>query len=293
MNRVITWEEPNRAKTPPLHIGARGARYSSLTGVWWIDESRFVVNHRSGLRVALFDLNQGDQPLAVARIPHLTDDVAVTRVGENRWEVSVSGCWACAYSRFELVIGPRPRFHFLGSGVRFRHLRTKPHSSRSFCHGVAYDPQGRLWLAYNTGERPRVEIDGGPAWTLPQPWGPRDACTDAEGTTYVVATSANPKTQAYDSSAMSVWKLESGQQEWTLFSRVDAAHVDACQVHRGMLYANDQLGDRVLVIDLGDGRQVDTLKDDSFSFPHGIGISPTGMLAVTNYGTSAISLIRL
>ena len=57
------WEEPNRANSPELHIGKSGGRYSTLTGVGWVDDQTFIVNHRCGLRMAVFDTNDAREPI--------------------------------------------------------------------------------------------------------------------------------------------------------------------------------------------------------------------------------------
>ncbi len=281
MSRVLTWIEPNRARTPPLHIASHGERYSSLTGAWWLDERRLVVNHRSGLRLALFDLDAGDAPVAVAPIPHLTDAVTARPVDTGTWDVAVSGCWACAYSVFRLTLAPAPAF---------RLLRSVPRRDRSFAHGVRYDLAGNLWVAYSTGARPRLEGTGR-TWSLPAPWGPRETCQAADGTVYALATLTDPKRSTYAQTAASVWRLDG--QSWTHVLTIPEAHTDAGQVWDGRLYLNDQRADDVMVVDLAAARVADRIRDASYSFPHGLGVSPAGRLAVTNYGTSTVTISDL
>jgi hypothetical protein len=283
--KSIAWHEPNRRNTPPLHIGTRGDRYSTLTGICWLDEFRFVVNHRSGLRVALFDLRRGAQPITIAAVPHLSDDVAARQLAPNRWEVSVSGCWDAVYSTFELTIGEVPQFKL---------LYTRPAEDRTFCHGIAYDKQGRIWLAFNTGANPRIEIDRVRSWRLPVPWGPRDVCfDDISGRAYAVATSNNPKLTAYEKTKLGVWMLDESLDEWKSLAILDNAHADACQIYDGRLWVNDQFGDRVLGIDVLKKSSPIAISCELFSFPHGVATSPTGTLSVTNYGTSTVTLLNL
>ncbi|MEN9725863.1 MAG: hypothetical protein RL434_229 [Pseudomonadota bacterium] len=291
--RLLHWEEANRSDQPPLHIGEHGARYPTLTGVWWLDEYRLLVNHRSGLRLALFDLREGPRPLVTVRIPHLTDDVSAKPLHGGRWEVAVSGCWDSACSLYEFVADKRSWLPWRNPRSAFWLLSTHRSPDKSFCHGVAYDHKGRLWLAYNCGRRPRVEIFHGATWQLPEPWGARDVCFDDEDTAYAVATSSTPKRHAYAPPDLSIWRLGSKHEGWEHVVTVPSAHTDACDIFRGRIWVNDQNGDRILSIDLKGQRSPVILKDDTFSFPHGVAISPTGMLAVTNYGTSTVSLIDL
>ncbi len=273
--QTIKWEEPNRRNTPPLHIASRGDRFSTLTGVWWIDEFRYVVNHRSGLRIALFDLRAGDKPIAMAPIPHLTDDIAVKPLSDNQWEIAVSGCWDCTYSIFKLTLGETPQLQIDS---------TKYHLDRSFCHGVAYDSIGQLWLAIHTGENPRIEVSES-SWKLPEPWGARDICIDeSSNQAYAVAVSNNPQLSSYKHAATSIWKLDSRSQTWNQIGMIKSMHADACQIYKDRIWIPDQLNDRVLGVDI---------HQNDFDFPHGLGISPKGMLAVTNYGASSITLVDL
>lgn len=281
----IIWTEPNRAKTPPLNIESRGERFSTLTGVWWIDEFKFVVNHRNGLRIALFDIRAGAKPLAITSIPHLSDDIAARRLDENTWEVAVSGCWDKAYSTYLLAIH--------GPEVTFALKETRQHPDRSFCHGVYYDGEGRLCLAFHTGKNPRIEM-ANRTWTLPQPWGPRDLCHDSnDGIYYAVAVSKNPQLVAYEQTSTSVWSLKANADQWDLVTVIDDMHSDACQIYQGRLWLPDQKGDRVLGVCLKKEKPPLVIKGKCFDFPHGLAISEKGMLAVTNYGNSSITLVDI
>jgi hypothetical protein len=51
-------------------------RYSTSTGVWWIDEYRFLFNHRDGLRLALFDIRRAAYSLVTVPILKLSNNVA-------------------------------------------------------------------------------------------------------------------------------------------------------------------------------------------------------------------------
>jgi hypothetical protein len=280
----VRWTEPNRAKTPPLHIASSGQRYSTLTGVWWLNEHLFVVNHRSGLRLALFDCRAPGRPLTTAAIPHLTDDIAALQVGDNQWEVAVSGCWAAEFSLFLLTFAEQSRFQF---------IRTQQHQDHTFCHGIGYGSGGVRTLAFHTGNNPRIII-GDTTWKLPQPWGARALTFDEpSGHYYAVAVSENPKRSSYGSTKTSLWALTRGSERWQMTHVFDDIHADSCSTFKGRLWFPDQKGDRVLGVCLSGRRAVTTLRSQSFDFPHGLSISSQGQLAVTNYGSSAVSLIDI
>jgi hypothetical protein len=280
----IIWKESNRAKSLPLHIASSGERYSTLTGVWWIDEFRFLVNHRDGLRLALFDIRRGAQPLAVASIPHLTDDIAAKMLGVDLWEIAVSGCWDVEYSIYHLSTVDEVKIEFIS---------TQTQKDKTFCHGVAYDEIGNLCLAYHTGINPRIEI-GNKTWVIPKPWGVRDVCYDAISQHYyAVAVSANPQRSAYAKTATSIWIYHSESDEWKMIKMINDMHSDACQVYQGRLWLPDQKGDRVLGVTLSKEKEPVVIKGKCFDFPHGLSISKKGILAVTNYGSSDVVMMDI
>ena len=67
-------------------------------------------------------------------------------------------------------------------------------------------------------------------------------------------------------------------------------HFDTCDIYKGRLYINNQHEDNVIVFDLETCKELGPIVDSEFSFPHGLAISPKGVMAVTNYGTSTVVL---
>lgn len=280
----VTWKEPNRTGESPLHIGSRGERASTITGVAWLDDHRFVANHRDGKRVALFDLRARQNPVAMAELPNLTDSVDIRRISADAWELATSDCWAGAYSLLQLSDAAKPQFEL---------QQTIWKNNRTFSHGATFGPDGRLWLSMNVGRQPRIEIVGGRHWQLPAPWGCRSVCFNpATGQPYALACSNNPKREAYDEVAASVWTLDAVKDEWIPLVMINKMHTDAGAFYKGRLWINDQHGDQVLGLDVSRHEKPIVIKGD-FCFPHGVAVSGTGILAVTNYGSSSITLIDL
>lgn len=195
---IIRWEEPNREQAPPLHFANRGARYPTLTGVAWLSEFEFVVVHRCGFRLAVFDTRLGADPVCMSETPHRADDVAAKEIGSGRWEVAVSGCYDAVCTTYVLELG--------------RHKTLKPRQTlwpldRTFSHGIKYDPCGKLCISFHTGEDPRIAI-AGKVWRIPKPWGARNVCFDRDGDVcYAVAVSHNPQLAGYEKTATSIWAL--------------------------------------------------------------------------------------
>jgi hypothetical protein len=282
--KQIVWTQPNRRNDPPLHIAEKGTRLSTLTGVAWVNEHLFVVNHMSGLRLALFNIRAGNAPLLVAPIPHRSDNIAVKPLDKMRWEIAVSGCWECLYTTFHLTLGKNPQI----SPKLTRH-----HDDRSFSHGVFYDADGSLTVAVSTGVNPRILIDE-TAWVLPSPWGARDICQDLTDKTYYAVTNSNtPKQSAYDRAAVSIWRKRINEDRWVMWRQIEHAHADTCKIYRGYLWFTDQLNDAVIGLHLLDQASDIYVKSKLFDFSHGLDISARGQLAVTNYGSSSICITSL
>lgn len=280
----IVWEEPNRAETPRLHIGKSGERCSTLTGIWWLDEERFVVNHRSGLRMAVFDRRNSDLRIWTGELAHPTDDISGKRIDENSWEIITSGCWSCIYSRYRLTSSQDTDRPF-----ETELLDVKESPSKDFCHGVAYGDEGRLCYSIHTGMRPRMNI-GGVDHTLPYPWGVRKLCYDAARRRYIaVAVSTNPRRSAYRKVMTSLWVLPQDSDRWECLAAYNNMHSDSLGVWKDHIWLPDQLNNRLIAVDAIGGYPEWIGSGDAINFPHGLGISPQGMVAFTNYGTSSIA----
>jgi hypothetical protein len=282
----VVWEEPNRANTPPLHVGKSGERYSTLTGVWWVDQTTMVVAHRSGQRVGVFDTDRFDAPVWIGDVAHLTDDVAAKALGPETWELAVSGCWARIYSRYTLR-----RTADSPPGWTMAFLDSKESPTKDFCHGVAYDGAGQLCWSIHTGTSPRFAI-GDTLHHLPPPWGVRDICHDpARGRYLAVAVSKNPKQSSYEGVVTTIWHHTDPARGWQCLCALPGVHSDSLDVWGGHIWIPDQLGDRLLAIDAASGEVAAIYRGDCLDFPHGLGISKAGLIAVTNYGSSSVAVL--
>ncbi|MEO1638858.1 MAG: hypothetical protein AAFU41_06370 [Pseudomonadota bacterium] len=279
------WNEPNRADTPVLHIGESGARYSTITGVWWLEETRYIACHRSGLRAAVFDLEAENPVLWTGDFGHLSDDIAAKPIDENTWEVAVSGCWENICSRFTLTK--------TAAEYALQALEERPHESKDFSHGVAYDEAGQLCIALHTGVDPRIYI-GKEVSRLPKPWGARDVCFDAARNRHLaIAVSANPRKTSYTGPSTSLWEMPVGAKEWVCVGVYQEIHSDALDVWGDHIWFPDQVSNALISVNAATAEMEGIFTGDCFDFPHGLGISPSGVIAVTNYGTSSIALISI
>ncbi len=282
------WEEPNRAGTKPLHIAGSGTRYSTITGVAWLDDRYVIAAHRSGLRVGVFDTHHISIPVWTGSLDHLVDDIAAKRTSPTTFELAVSGCWENIHSRYELHMND-------GDDVSFQmtHVHTEANPTRDFAHGVAYDRNGELWSALHTGQDPRV-ITGDKTYRIPAPWGVRDCCDDpVRQRALAIAVSANPKAEAYDGVATTIWAQRYGSGRWECIGRYDNIHADCLDVTATHIWIPDQLNDRLIGIDAATSEIQRIYRGSCFDFPHGLHVSSDNKLAVSNYGSSSIAIIDL
>lgn len=280
VSRKIVWEEPNRGNEPPLFIAQKGVRHPTLTGVSWINDRMFVVNNRCGLRVALFDLENGDNPVCVGEIPIPTDAIAVRPVSKTKWEVLMSGCWSSIYSVFELEIDEQ--------ASRLTFLYNRPHVDRTFSHGVGVSPKGEICVALHAGKDPRIII-GNEISRLPPPWGARDVCFDEKlQKSYAVAVSAPARRVSYKQTSTSIWARDYSEKNWRPLAAIDNVHSDSCKMHGERLWLADQMGDRIIAFNLRTNHVEMVVEGRELDYPHTLSISEAGLLAVANYGNSAV-----
>lgn len=89
-----------------------------------------------------------------------------------------------------------------------------PHRDKDFCHGAAYDAEGRICYSIHAGKDPRFSI-AGRIHRLPFPWGVRDLCHDVARKRYLaVAVSINPRKKPYGSVTASLWTCPEGDADW-------------------------------------------------------------------------------
>lgn len=287
------WIVPNNAKTPPLHIASSGERFSTLTGIKWLNDHIFVVNNRSGLRMAIFDINKDcKNPVAVSDLPHLTDDIDAKLMGHGIFEIAVSGCWHAHYSIYNYNLNSN----------QFEFKKTKKRVNKSFVHGVTYSPSGDLWLGIHTGKFPRVSnTSKNQIWRSPFPWGVRKVIFDPDSASdcYGVAVNANPKLKSYANASTSIWKLEekkgvlSFRLNFNKIYEIDAVHSDSGCIFKSSLFLPDQRGNTLIRLALPTLEIQEILHHPDIDFPHGISINSDGLIALCNYGNSKINLISL
>lgn len=276
------WDQPNRANSLKLHIGKSGTRDSTLTGAGWLNDDTIIIAHRSGLRVGIFRLGASEEPLWTSDVDFQTDILAATRRDETTWEFAVSGCWECLYERFELKNDPDDPNSF-----SVRSLERMNHTKRDFCHGVGYDKDRTLGYSVSIGKDPRFTLEDR-VFRLPYPWGVRDLVFDEGRQEYfAVAVSKAPKMKSYGNVKSSLWRMAAGRDQWDCIGVYDNVQGDGLAARDGTVWFSDQIGNRLMAANAKSGDLELICTGSAFDFPHGIAMSPKGLLIVTNYGNSS------
>ena len=280
----IVWIEPNHRNDPPLHIANRGERFSTVTGVTWLNEYFFIASHRNGLAIAVFDIRSAEKPLIVKKIQHLSDDVASYQLDDTTWEVIVSGCWEVSYTKYILSLSQTPEIKL---------IEIRDSIDKTFCHGVDYDVDGNHLLSYHVGLNPRIEYRR-KSWKLPKPWGARDTCFNPmTNELFSLAVSKVPQLKTYNDTNCSIFKFNNQSDTWDLFLSINNMHADACCIYGDRIWLNNQYSDQVAGYCLHKVRDTVIIKSKLLSFPHGLSVSKNGVMAITNYGNSSIIIVDI
>lgn len=279
MAKTIYWELPNRRDDHPLHISTHGTRYSTVTGVSWLDENSFVGAHRNGLSIGYFNLLSEKPLICEIDIHHMPDKISAKKISSGLFELAVSGSWECEASIYLLNTTEACKIHKIDTLVN---------QSLTFSHGVYYSPHGELLICFSSGEDPRISI-GKQVIYLPKPFGPRDIYWCAAIKKYfIVGVSENPKTDSYQDVRTGIWTYHhSGKIE--LFKLLEGIHSDSICVYGDYLYLTDQGHHRIILINSRTDEHYN-ITSNHIQFPHDIKISDRGKIAVANYGNSSITI---
>lgn len=274
---ITFWKLPNRRNDAPLHISLQGTRYSTVTGVTWLDDHSFVAAHRNGLSIGYFNLQLKYPLICQIQIHHMPDKIAAKKITKDLFEIAVSGSWEYAASLYHLKIDNTPSI---------THIDDIISSNLSFSHGVHYGSDGNLGICFSTGDSPRITL-GEDTIFLPTPFGPRDICwCNTKNVYYVVGVSENPKQHSYDSVRTGIWTYNL-DKNLELVKFLDGIHSDSITTYQDYIFLTDQGSHRIISINLISGQQK-FITSDYIQFPHDIGISKSGRVAIANYGNDSI-----
>jgi hypothetical protein len=280
--KITFWNLPNHRNDAPLHISSQGTRYSTVTGVAWLDDNSFVAAHRNGLSIGYFNLQSKNPLICQIEIHHMPDKIAAKKITNDLFEIAVSGSWECAASLYHLRISETPSIS---------HIDTIISPDLIFSHGVHYGPDGNLDICFSAGIDPRITLNGESIF-LPPPFGPRDlSYCSIRQRYFVVGVSENPKHQSYQGMQTGIWTFTK-KREPELIKFFENVHSDSCTLYQYDLYLTDQGSHRIISINLLNGQQK-FITSEYIQFPHDISISQGGHVAIANYGNDSILTFSL
>jgi hypothetical protein len=282
----------------PRFIGEL-SRLATTTGLAVIDSRRVVAASLVGQELILIELPRWGR--AAARVLHRCTTVEGERAhptdlldfdGVDR--LATSNCRAGSIGLYRLHEDD------------ISHVTTiRPKGDpRGFCHGVSFVPGRRdlVVACYSDGSRAVtfVSIEDGQVeyeFTVDE-WRAKDLAFVSERRAIVALaaeTATRRRVDAYGS-ALAIVDLDLTARQHSVIDivRLPRTHVDSCTTDGELVVVNDQTHGTVDAFELGgDGLQF-RKTIDGFSFPHAVTLRrDLGVLGVTNYGTSSLTLLPM
>lgn len=296
------WPEPllRIPLNPPMgpevraYYSGRRSRIATVTAVRFIDEHQLLATHLSGHRMYLieFDAERGTY--------EVLDEIPTTWQGKETVTelLDINAQGLIAVSNFDAHGATLYRIE--GRRLRFERDIPVPLEDPGECHGVKFVPGGRVLCLANRPWVFFIQLETGALLYQfrMEGWNPKDVCFIDDTKMVVIWTQKNPsaKSKAPCASKASLIALDLECSSHQLICEVvmSACQADSCVYHDGRIFMTDQMDDCLRVL-ITDGTNLSFEKAiGGYSFPHGIDVLPqANLLAVTNYGTSDVVLMRL
>jgi hypothetical protein len=272
---------------PDVYIGGR-RRPSSVTSVALMSDHEMVFCHFSTAQMytATFDLQKNEQVITQRIHTTYHGQLTQTDLMTSRPDglICVSNFFQHSFSLYQFDSG---RVHHVRDyspvvndkvhGVKFFDEDTVVLTSRRQFGGLAF-------VSLSSGELKRF---------VPMPdISVQDVCVLGEDDFITVSTFGSPQSepfQVYDSIIHRV-RLVNGKAQVEGTVRISKSHLDSVVLDNNRLFITDQHNDAVLVVCPDTFKLLDRI--EGYDFPHGIDVNH-GFLAVTNYGSSSVSIKKL
>ena len=281
------------AETGPdikIHFIGDHARHSNLTSVQFLSDDLLACGSFDGRRIDLVAIDKDSGMLK--RLHSAPGTYGGQRVQNDLLGASPSGEFF-ATSNFHSGSSTLYRH----DGQKIFHVRDFPVRLKGYVHGVRFYNDCVLALTACSGPQGVhfFDVESG-AHLL----GIRIArkCQDivflSPTRMLVLAVTGHPRFSAFPIYDSEIWvvdfDLKTGKHEIRGGRRFPKAHYDAGVIHEGTLLITDQYNNRLQMIDVDTLERVGSFT--GFSFPHGLDVRD-GFMAVTNYGTSTLTIDKL
>jgi len=273
-----------------LHFIGDHARHSNLTSVQFLSDDLMACGSFNGCRIDLVSMNKESGTLK--RLHSAPGTYARKRVQNDLLGASASGEFF-ATSNFHS--GSSTLYSHDGQKI-FR-VRDFPLRLKGYVHGVRFYNDRVLALTACSGPMGVHFFDvesGAHLLAIKIARKCQDIIFLSPTRMLVLAVTGHPQFASFPIYDSEIWvvdfDLKTGKHEIRGGRRYNKTHYDAGAIHEGTLFITDQYNNRLQMIDLDTLEKVGSFS--GYDFPHGIDIR-NGLLAVTNYGTSTLTIDKL
>ena len=273
-----------------LHFIGDHARHSNLTSAQFLSDDLLACGSFDGRRIDLVSIDNDGGTLK--RIHSAPGTYGGQRVQNDLLGASPSGEFF-ATSNFHSGSSTL----YCHDGQKIFHVRDLPTRLNGFVHGVRFYNDHVLALTACSGPMGVHFFDvesGAHRLGIKIARKCQDIVFLSPTRMLVLAVTGHPRFKAFPIYDSEIWvvdfDLKTGRHEIRGGRRFEKAHYDAGVIHEGTLFITDQYNNRVQMIDIDTLERVGSFA--GYDFPHGLDIR-NGLMAVTNYGTSTLTVDKL
>jgi hypothetical protein len=273
----------------PVFIGDH-VRHSNLTSAQFLSDDLLACGSFDGRRIDLVSINNDSGTLQ--RLHSAPGTYRGRRVQNDLLGASASGEFF-ATSNFHSGSSTL----YSHDGQKIFHVRDFPNRLTGYVHGVRFYNDRVLALTACSGPMGVHFFDvesGAHLLGIKIARKCQDVVFLSPTRMLVLAVTGHPQFMSFPIYDSEIWvvdfDLKTGKHEIRGGRRFSKTHYDAGVIHEGTLFITDQYNNRVQMIDIETLERVGSF--GGYNFPHGLDIR-NGVMAVTNYGTSTLTIDKL
>lgn len=273
-----------------VHFIGDHARHSNLTSAQFLSDDLLACGSFDGRRIDLISINKDSGTLK--RLHSAPGTYRGKRVQNDLLGASASGEFF-ATSNFHSGSSTL----YSHDGEKIFHVRDFPNRLKGYVHGVRFYNDRVLALTACSGPMGVHFFDiesGAHLLAIKIARKCQDIIFLSPTRMLVLAVTGHPQFKSFPIYDSEIWvvdfDLKTGKHEIRGGRRYGKTHYDAGAVHEGTLFITDQYNNRLQMVDIETLEKVGHFA--GYDFPHGLDIR-NGLMAVTNYGTSTLTLDKL
>ena len=286
----IRLTSPKEGPDIKLHFIGDHARHSNLTSAQFLSDDLLACGSFDGRRIDLVSINKDSGTLKLLHSAPGT--YRGRRVQNDLLGASASGEFF-ATSNFHSGSSTL----YSHDGQKIFHVRDFPVRIAGFVHGVRFYNDRVLALTACSGPTGVHFFDvesGAHLFGVKIARKCQDVVFLSPTRMVVLAVTGHPKFEPFPIYDSEIWvvdfDLKTGKYEIRGGRGFAKAHYDAGAIHEGTLVVTDQYNNRIQMLDIDTLERVGSF--GGYDFPHGLDVRD-GFMAVTNYGTSTLTIDKL